>query len=48
MKVDAFSSASKMLDPAMANYIADRPNYSGRTALDQVLTKLAQPNHHMI
>ena len=37
-----------MLDPAMAKYIADRPNYSGRTALDKVLTKLTQPNHHMI
>lgn len=36
-----------MLDPAMANYIADRPNYSGRTALNKVLTKLGQPNHNL-
>ena len=37
-----------MKDPAMANYIADRLNYSGRTALDEVLTKIAQPNHHLM
>ena len=37
-----------MLDPSMAKYIADRPNYSGRTALNKVLTQLENPNHNLL
>ena len=46
--VNLYSSKSIMLDPSMAKYIADRPNYSGRTALNKVLTQLGNPNHNLI
>ena len=46
--VNLYSSKSTMLDPSMAKYIADRPNYSGRTALNKVLTQLENPNHNLL
>ena len=46
--VNLYSSKSTMLDPSMAKYIADRPNYSGRTALNKVLTQLENPKHNLL